>query len=160
MNKDEWPDLKRIIEAGWMRSSLDDNMCISLLRPYPADVLGQALRGLLGKSKFAPTPSEIVGAARQLMGAQRTNRPAMPVSAEGEKVLARVGIAPPWLIDGRRFMPDVSTLVLHNRTTRHTPVDVVSCAGWWDGDGEWVSWESWDVGLIKAARELQAEEAA
>lgn len=69
MTNKDWPAIKRLLVASWPESGnapIDDSAWISLLAPYGPELVGQAIRGLLGEQLFMPKVSEVVKRVRLL----------------------------------------------------------------------------------------------
>lgn len=155
MTREEWPTIKRLLIAGWpsRADGIDDTAWISLLSPFAASDVADAVRAIAGRGgDWMPRASEIVGALRQ--------RAADPSAADaydrapdvrGEAVLHFLGVATAiFLINGRRrFYPEVDTLLLETRKSmRGKDRQVVGCAGSWDVPDGPTAWESWTADLI------------
>lgn len=161
MTPEEWPDIKRLLTAGWLgrpeSNTLDDGAYRNMLASFEAKDIADAIRSLTSTSQFIPTPAQL---ANQIRRNERHEPPSMPrYSAAGRAAFKRIGVMPPWAITGRRaegrpggfrvFHPDPDTIVVQERRDKDGVFDVVACFGTWDVPDAPVSHESFALGLVR-----------
>lgn len=143
--------IRRTLEATWP-GRVDEVAYRGKLDPFPIADISAAVDALADEKQWMPKLSEIRQKIRELHPGDRLERPPARTVC-GEQVLARVGVALPWVIDGRTFFADVESLRLTEGRRRGQVRLVVSAFGSWDIPDGMVAWESWDIELITSCKE-------